>query len=390
MELDALEALGLAAAVLLLGRVLHARLPGLAAWNIPEPVTGGLLLALGAWAAQAWMGWSLGSTTALREPMLLAFFGAIGLAADLGSLRGGGAAMWRLGGLVVLLILLQNVLGMALAAAMGLDPLVGLLAGSIGLVGGHGTGAAFAALFEARHGLRGAMEIALASATLGIVLGGLLAGPVTRGLAPAGPKRAAQAAVAPQPGARPQGVLSALALVLLTVLGGAALAEWAARLPMTLPDFLWPLFLGVLLRNALLAPLGAVPPAEAIEMVQAVALALFLALAMAALRLWEVAGLALPLLALIAAQVMLTIAIARWLCFRVMGGDAEAAAMSAGFCGFAIGSAATAIATMREMERAHGPTPRAILVVSLTAGLVTTLANTLILSALLALPFLAP
>lgn len=390
MELDALEALGLAAAVLLLGRVLHARLPGLAAWNIPEPVTGGLLLALGAWAAQAWMGWSLGSTTALREPMLLAFFGAIGLAADLGSLRGGGPAMWRLGGLVVLLILLQNVLGMALAAAMGLDPLVGLLAGSISLVGGHGTGAAFAALFEARHGLRGAMEIALASATLGIVLGGLLAGPVTRGLAPAGPKRAAQAAVASQPGARPQGVLSALALVLLTVLGGAALAEWAARLPMTLPDFLWPLFLGVLLRNALLAPLGAVPPAEAIEMVQAVALALFLAFAMAALRLWEVAGLALPLLALIATQVMLTIAIARWLCFRVMGGDAEAAAMSAGFCGFAIGSAATAIATMREMERAHGPMPRAILVVSLTAGLVTTLANTLILSALLALPFLGP
>jgi ESS family glutamate:Na+ symporter len=158
----------------------------------------------------------------------------------------------------------------------------------------------------------------------------------------------------------------------------------------TLPDFLWPLFLGVLLRNAVLAPLCAVPPGEAIEMVQAVALALFLALAMAALRLWELAGLALPLLLLIGAQMLLTLAFTRWLCFRLMGGDAQAAAMSAGFCGFAIGSTATAIATMREMERAHGPMPRAILVVSLTAGLVTTLANALILSALLSLPFLAP
>lgn len=388
MELTALEGLGLAAAVLLLGRVLHARFPGLAGWNIPEPVTGGVLLALAAWAVQAWTGWSLGSTAALREPMLLAFFGAIGLAADVGSLRAGGAALWRLGGLVVLLILLQNIVGMGLAAVMGLDPLVGLLAGSVTLVGGHGTGAAFAALFEARHGLEGAMEIALAAATLGIVLGGLLAGPVTRGLVPGGATRSRRAAEA-QPAARTEGVVCALALVLLTVLGGAALAEWAEALPVTLPDFLWPLFLGVLLRNAVLAPLGAVPPAEAMEMVQAVALALFLALAMAALRLWELAGLALPLLALILAQVALTVAVTRWLCFRVMGGNAEAAAMSAGFCGFGIGSTATAIATMREMERTHGPMPRAILVVSLTAGLVTTLANALILSALLALPFLA-
>lgn len=387
-ELTALEGLALAAAVLLLGRALHARFPAIAAWNIPEPVTGGLVLALGAWGAQAWLGWSLGTTTALREPMLLAFFAAIGLSADVGSLRAGGVALWRLGALVVVFILLQNLLGMGLAVALGLDPLVGLLAGSVTLVGGHGTGAAFATLFEARHGLSGAMEIALAAATLGIVLGGLLAGPVTRGLAAAGPVRTVRVAEA-APAARTEKVLAALSLVLITVLGGALLAEAASALPVTLPDFLWPLFLGVLLRNAVLAPLGAMPPPEAIEVVQALALALFLALAMAALRLWELADLALPLLALIGAQVLLTLAFTRWVCFRVMGADAEAAAMSAGFCGFAIGSTATAIATMREMERAHGPMPRAILVVSLTAGLVTTLANALILSALLALPFLA-
>jgi ESS family glutamate:Na+ symporter len=391
MELDALAGLGLAAAVLLLGRLLHARLPGIAGWNIPEAVTGGLLLALAAWAAQALLGWSPPGNAALREPMLLAFFAAIGLSADLGSLRAGGAALARLGALVTLFILAQNLLGIGLARLLGLDPLIGLLAGSITLVGGHGTGAAFAALFEARHGLAGAMEVALAAATLGIVLGGLLAGPSVRGLLPAhqamGP--APETAAPPPPALAPGSVATALSLVLLTVLGGAWMAARATGLPVTLPEFLWPLFLGVLLRNLVLGPLGATPPAAAIDLVQGLALAFFLALAMAGLRLWEVAALALPLLLIIAAQVALTLAFTRWLCFRALGGDAEAAVTSAGFCGFALGSTATALATMREMERRHGAMPRAILVVSLTAGLVTTLANAAILSVLLALPLFA-
>ncbi|WP_051212279.1 sodium/glutamate symporter [Rubritepida flocculans] len=391
MEGDALAGLGLAAGVLLLGRLLHARLPALAGWNIPEAVTGGLLLALAAWAAQALLGWSPPGNAALREPMLLAFFAAIGLSADLGSLRAGGPALARLGVLVALFILAQNLLGIGLALLLGLDPLIGLLAGSITLVGGHGTGAAFAALFESRHGLEGAREVALAAATLGIVLGGLLAGPSVRGLLPAGAARrgpASPPAPAP-PAASAEAVTGALALVLLTVVGGAWIAARAAALPATLPDFLWPLFLGVLLRNLVLGPLGVAPEAAAMDLVQALALAFFLALAMAALRLGEVAALALPLLLIIAAQAALTIAFTRWLCFRALGGDAEAAVTSAGFCGFALGSTATALATMREMERAHGPMPQAILVVSLTAGLVTTLANAVILSALLALPLFA-
>jgi ESS family glutamate:Na+ symporter len=107
---------------------------------------------------------------------------------------------------------------------------------------------------------------------------------------------------------------------------------------------------------------------------------------MASLRLWEVLALAAPLLLLLAAQTLLTALWARLVCFRAMGGDAPAAVMSAGFFGFAIGSTATAVATMREMERGTGPMPEALLIVTLTAGLIVTLANALILSAFIALP----
>jgi ESS family glutamate:Na+ symporter len=191
------------------------------------------------------------------------------------------------------------------------------------------------------------------------------------------------------PGARvvaEEGLAPVLALVLLCVAGALAVLPFARLLPVTLPDFLWAMLLGVVLRNLVLGPLGRAPEPRALDAMSGLCLALFLALAMAALRLWEVAALALPLLVLIAAQTLLTVLWTRLVCFRAMGGDAEAAAMSAGFFGFAIGSTATAVATMREMERAARPMPEAMLIVSLTAGLIVTLANALILAGFLALP----
>jgi Na+/glutamate symporter len=130
------------------------------------------------------------------------------------------------------------------------------------------------------------------------------------------------------------------------------------------------------------------PPPPALEALPGVTLALFLALASAALRLWELVALAGPL-PLRAAQTLATALFARWIMFRLMGRDAEAAACAAGFFGFAIGSTATAVATMREAENHHGPMPRAILIVLLTAGLFVTLANALLLSLLLMLPLFA-
>jgi len=389
MALDAVGSLAVAALVLLLGRLLHRALPALTRWHIPEPVSGGTAWALGVALAHALGGPVPETAAAIREPMLLAFFATIGLAADLRKLLAGGVMLLRFALLTVLFILVQNALGVGLALGLGLDPLIGLLAGSVTLVGGHGTGAAFGSLFARDYGVPAALELALAASTLGIVLGGLLAGPVARGLGGGGTAAAVEAPPPPPRCADEAALVPTLALVLLCVAAAMALVPHARGLPVTLPDFLWALLAGVVLRNAVLAPLGAAPPPPALEALSGVTLALFLALAMAALRLWELLALAAPLLLLLAAQTLATALFARWVVFRAMGRDGEAAVAAAGFFGFAIGSTATAVATMREMESRHGPMPRAILIVSLTAGLFVTLANALLLSLILLLPVFA-
>lgn len=391
MALDVMGSLTVAALVILLGRGLHRLWPALTRWHIPEPVSGGTAWALGVALLHAMGGPSPEISAAIREPMLLAFFATVGLSADLRALIRGGVLLLRFALLTVVLILGQNALGVGLALAMGLDPLIGLLAGSVTLVGGHGTGAAFGALFARDYGLAAALELALAASTLGIVLGGLLAGSVGRGLASGGAAGAAEMAATPRPPppAVPVALAPTLALVLLCVAGAMSVVPFARGWPVTLPDFLWAMLAGVLLRNLVLAPLRQAPPAAALEAVSGVTLALFLALVMAALRLWELAALAGPLLVLLAAQTLGTAVFARWVVFRAMGRNDEAAVCAAGFFGFAIGSTATAVATMREMEARHGTMARAILIVSLTAGLFVTLANALLLSLILLLPVFA-
>ncbi len=391
MALDVTGSLAVAALVILLGRALHRAAPALTRWHIPEPVSGGTAWALGVALLHMLGGPVLETTAAIRGPMLLAFFATIGLSADLRRMLAGGALLLRFALLTVLFILVQNTLGVGLAMALGLDPLIGLLAGSVTLVGGHGTGAAFGGLFAREYGVPAALELALAASTLGIVIGGLLAGPVARGLGGPAAGAGGEAAAPPPPPRRPDeaALLPTLALVLLCVAAAMALAPFARAWPVTLPDFLWALLAGVLLRNLVLAPLRQAPPPPALEALSGVTLALFLALAMAALHLWELVALAGPLLLLLAAQTLATALFARWVVFRAMGRDAEAAVSAAGFFGFAIGSTATAVATMREMENRHGPMPRAILIVSVTAGLFVTLANALLLSLILMLPIFA-
>ena len=165
-HLDTLSTLVAATLVLLLGRKLVQTVPLLKKYTIPEPVAGGLLVAL--------------ALLVLKDPLMLAFFATIGLNANLASLRAGGKVLGTFLIVVVGLLLLQNALGIGMAKLLGLDPLMGLLAGSITLSGGHGTGAAWSKLFVERYGFANATEVAMACATFGLVLGGLIGGPVAR------------------------------------------------------------------------------------------------------------------------------------------------------------------------------------------------------------------
>jgi len=325
----------------------------------------------------------------MQPNLMLAFFATIGLGADLKLVARGGRALVLFFLCVAAVLVLQNLVGVGLAHALGVDARVGILAGSVAMAGGHGTGAAWGAQFEAA-GLAGAAGIALAAATFGLIAGGLVGGPVGRRLAErAIAKGAGPVEMAPREGdgAEAAGGFSAdrlivtIFLVSVSIAVGTVLAEWARDLAFSLPNFVWVLFVGVILRNVLAALKWHEVDPVALDFTAVVSLSLFLAMALMGLRLWEVAGLAGPLVVIIAAQVALVAVFTSVVTFRVMGGNYDAAVLCAGQCGFGLGATPTAIANMQAITDRFGPSPQAFLLVPIVGAFMIDIANAVIISA---------
>ncbi|HSC81434.1 MAG TPA: sodium/glutamate symporter [Chitinolyticbacter sp.] len=395
MKLDAYATFVAASLVLLLGRRLVAATPPLRTYSIPEPVAGGLIVALGLLALRLWGGVVVEFDTGMQGTLMLAFFATIGLSANLALLVQGGRALGLFLAVVVGLLLVQNTIGVALATLLGLDPLIGLIAGSITLSGGHGTGAAWGAVFSERYGVTGATELALACATFGLVLGGLIGGPVARYLVKRtrGPEAALSAEEAPTGFEQPDAVrlitapamIETLALIAVSLSAGSSLARLLHGSPLELPAFVCVLFVGVLLRNGLQA-LGWYSVFDrAVSVVGNVALSLFLAMALMSLRLWELAELALPMLVLLTAQATAMAAYAIWITFRAMGSNYDAAVLAAGHCGFGLGATPTAIANMQAITEHFGPSHLAFMLVPIVGAFFIDIANVVVIKLFLAM-----
>lgn len=396
MSLDALETLMAAALVLLLGRQILARTSILRTYSIPEPVVGGLLVALLVFALRSTSHIEVRFDTTLQVPLMLTFFATIGLNADLAGLKAGGRALMVFLGVVVGLLVMQDALGIGLAWALGQDRLLGLLGASVTLSGGHGTGAAWAKVFAERHGLASATEIAIACATFGLILGGLVGGPVARflithhGLVSKPEPDVAAATGFEQPKAvRPitaEAVIETIALIAVCLAVGSALASWMNGTAFELPAFVCVLFVGVVLRNGL-AMLGWYQVLElAVSLLGNVSLGLFLAIALMSLRLWDLASLALPLLVILVVQAIAMAAYAIFVTFRIMGRNYDAAVLSAGHCGFGLGATPTAIANMQAITDRFGPSHLAFLVVPMVGAFFIDIANAIVIKLFLLLP----
>ncbi|MDD2135957.1 MULTISPECIES: sodium/glutamate symporter [Pseudomonas] len=396
-ELDFYGTLVAASLVLLLGRGLVARIGFLRAYNIPEPVAGGLVVALALLALRSF-DVQVQFDTSLQAPLMLAFFATIGLSADFASLKKGGRVVGVFLLVVTGLLLVQNAMGIGLATALGLDPLMGLLAGSITLSGGHGTGAAWSATFTEKFGLASASELALASATFGLVLGGLIGGPVARLLI----KRVKTPGVEEEVPQLPKGFeqpnkerlitsfsfIETLALIAVSLLAGTLLNSLLKGTAFELPTFVCVLFVGVLLRNGLSA-FGFYHVFEReVSVLGNVSLSLFLAIALMSLKLWDLAALALPFFILLAAQTLVMALFAIFVTFRVMGRNYDAAVLAAGHCGFGLGATPTAIANMQAVTQRYGASHIAFLVVPMVGAFFIDIINVIVIKLYLALPFI--
>lgn len=394
MSLDPLSSLLLALLVLLLGTVLKRRIAPLARYNIPDPVTGGLLFAAVASIVFATTGFKLGIDQTLKPLLLLMFFAGVGMCADLRQLKRGGKALAIF--LVILFpyILVQDIGGVIVAKLLDLHPIFGLVAGSITLVGGHGTGAAYAERFANINNLQSVMELSMTIATIGLIVGGIIAGPVAQHLlqkyklrsqvADADAGDDAREAAAP---ITSLGMIGALAAIIATVLGGQWLAARMSGGSITIPGFLWCMLLGIAVRN--LAPYARIKLDDRCsDLISGVSLSLFLVMAMMTLDLIEVALSAGPLILIVAVQVVLIVFYAMFVCFRFMGRDYEAAVTTAAFIGFSMGSTATAMANMQAITAKYGPAPQSYLIVPLAGAFFIDLMNAFLLTLILGLPFM--
>ncbi|MBY8947899.1 sodium/glutamate symporter [Pseudomonas sp. SH10-3B] len=398
LELDFYSTLVAASLVLLLGRGLVARISFLRTYNIPEPVAGGLLVAMLLLALRGLADIEVRFDPSLQTPLMLAFFATIGLNADFANLKKGGRILGIFLLVVTALLVVQNAMGIALATALGLDPLMGLLAGSVTLSGGHGTGAAWGSVFSEKYAVASASELAIASATFGLVLGGLIGGPVARLLI----KRVQTPGLEhPQP-RLPKGFeqpnqerlitsssfIETLALLAISLQVGTLLNGFLQGTAFELPTFVCVLFIGVVLRNGLSA-LGWHQVFEReVSVLGNVSLSLFLAIALMSLKLWDLAALALPIVILLAAQALLMALFAIFVTFRVMGSNYDAAVLAAGHCGFGLGATPTAIANMQAVTQRFGPSQIAFLVVPMVGAFFIDITNAVVIKLYLALPFL--
>ncbi|AKP33722.1 sodium/glutamate symporter [Yersinia aleksiciae] len=395
-HLDTYGTLVAACLVLLLGRKLVQTVPFLKKYTIPEPVAGGLLVAFMMLLMQKTLGWEISFDMSLKDPLMLAFFATIGLNANLASLRAGGKALSIFVFVVVGLLLVQNAIGVALAKLMGLDPLMGLLAGSITLSGGHGTGAAWSKVFVERYGFENATEVAMACATFGLVLGGLIGGPVARYLVKhsSTPDGTPEDSEVPSAFEKPSAgrmitslvLVETIAMIAICLMAGRLISGWLEGSMFELPTFVCVLFVGVILSNTL-STIGFYKVFDrAVSVLGNVSLSLFLAMALMSLKLWELASLALPMLVILSAQALAMALYAIFVTYRVMGKNYDAAVLAAGHCGFGLGATPTAIANMQAITDRFGPSHLAFLVVPMVGAFFIDIVNVIVIKLYLLLP----
>lgn len=408
LKLDLINTVAFGGAVLFAGHGIRRLIPPLARYNVPAPVVGGLLVALLMLIGRARGVELVAFDTRLQVPFQIAFFTTVGFGASLSLLKVGGPQVVIFLFAASILAVVQNALGIALAIPLGMHPLFGVLNGSVTLTGGPATGLAFAPAFE-QAGVPGAATVAIAAAMVGIVSGGIIGGPIGtllieryklrragRGADGVPPPLATQVVEAQLQEttvpAAPSGedresyaILKALVVILIAMWFGSGVSAWFTSIGFTLPAYIGAMLVAAVIRN-LDDATGLIGLSQStIDDLGSVALSLFLVLALMTLRLWELAGLAVPMVVILAAQVALIAAVC-WPLFYMMGRDYDAAVMQGGLCGFMLGTTANAMANMEALVERYGPAPRAFLVVPMVGAFFIDITNAFIIQGYLALP----
>ena len=413
IELDMVQTAGIGALALMVGMVLTRRVAFLQKFCVPSPVSGGIIFSLLTLALYGWLDIEVSFDGTLKDIFMLAFFTCVGFQSDMRVLKQGGKALVIMLVLLVLIIALQNIMPIGITRLMGVDPLIGIAAGSVSMTGGHGTAGGFAKVLE-QMGLHGAGTVGMAAATFGLIAGSMLGGPladlIIRKKLTHEQKQPKDETIDPAMAgiesdeASPEGrtervstneqefqLYAKASYWILLVMGGGTLLSWLlAKTGVTFPSYFGALILAAIVRNTIgffrykengeWVKADKLLDMERIVSVGNICLSLFLGMAMISLRLWELQSLALPLIVILASQVLLMGLFVYFVAFPMLGRNYDAAVLCAGMCGFGLGATPNAMANMSAVCYKYRYTVKPFLIVPIIGAMFADLINTAIIT----------
>ena len=387
ISLDMYQTLGLAVVVLLFGNWLKKKVKFLEKFCIPAPVVGGILFAILSCILYCTGLMELSFDETLKTVCMVIFFTSVGFQANLKVLKKGGVGLVIFLVCVFVLICLQNGLAVGISKLLGIDPLVGLTTGSIPMVGGHGTSGAFGQVLE-DLGVSGATTLCTAAATFGLVAGSLMGGPLGRRLIikhdllkTATPPDVTDLKAEEKKHHRTVSMYAPAAYQLAIAMGiGTVVSMLLSKTGMTFPVYIGSMIVAAIMRNLSEFTGKFKVHMGEINDLGGICLSLFLGIAMITLKLWQLAELALPLIALLAGQTILMFLFAYFVVFNVLGRDYDAAILAAGTCGFGMGATPNAMANMQTLTEKYAPSVKAYLLVPIVGSMFADFINSLVIT----------
>jgi ESS family glutamate:Na+ symporter len=393
LHIDSFLTVTLGIVVLFVGKRLNNAIPFLREFSIPEPVTGGLLFSV--LFALVYFITDVGVEFELtaRDVLLVYFFTTIGINASFKDLLAGGKPLVILLAITISYMFLQNLTGITIAGLFGQDSTVGLLGGTISLIGGHGTAIAWAPRFVEEYGVANAMEIGIACATFGLILASSIGGPIAKFLISryklqpekVEPLDVGVSTKNNKPGIAYMDLLDAVLAIHICIIIGLLLNDGLAEMGLKLPDFVTCLFAGILITNLRPKKLPRITGTEwpsrtpAMAMVADISLGTFLAMSLMSMQLWTLIDLAGPIFAILGAQVVVAVLVIMFVVFPAMGRNYDAAVISAGFAGYSMGATPTAMANMSAVTQRYGASHMAFIIVPLVGAFFIDLVNALMI-----------
>ena len=409
IELDMIQSAGIGALALIAGMVLTRKVGFLQRFCVPSPVSGGIIFSLLTLALYGWFDIEVSFDGTLKEVFMLAFFTSVGFQSDLKVIKQGGRLLVIMLALLVAIIALQNLMPIGITKIMGVDPLIGMAAGSISMTGGHGTAGGFASVLEGM-GLHGAGTIGMAAATFGLIAGSMIGGPLAERIIrkkltheqmqtpdeEVDPAMAGIESDEASPTGRAKRVSSneqefqqyaKATYCIVLVMGAGTIMSWLlAKTGVTFPTYFGALILAAIARNTLgfikykddgiRVKADKLLDMDRIISVGNICLSMFLGMAMISLKLWELQSLALPLIVILVAQVAMMDFFVYFVAFRLLGRSYDAAVLCAGICGFGLGATPNAMANMSAVCYKYRYTVKPFLIVPIIGAMFADLINT--------------